>query len=143
VPVVQVEDAGGVREEHFDLGALGVAALHHAPPAGLLGRGAHGLAVDVDDPGAGVVAQERPAVVEEADLLGVQEVLGARVAALAAAAPAAHEGQQRQQVVVQVGPAAEVVGLLERVGLDLLEGRGELFGYFALAHLFLAVRMVQ
>jgi len=111
---VQLHDPGGGHHEHLDL----VAAGRRPPPADLAAGGPDRPPVLVDHPRARFVEQERPAVVADPDLLREVEVPDGGVAAFAPAAPLAHERQQPEQGVVQVGPAAQVMRLLERVRLD-------------------------
>ena len=82
-PVVDLDDPGVVRDQDLDR-----AVLLGPPEAGLAGGLADDAAVVVEQPGAGLVGQERTAVVRPGDLLAeVERALDRRVDDLAGAAP--------------------------------------------------------
>src|SRR4051794_31638386 len=83
--LAEIELHHAVRPDHR--GFHVVALVHRAPETELTHRLADRLGVLVQQPGPGLVTQERPAVVADRDLLREVEVLRRREAALAAAAP--------------------------------------------------------
>src|SRR4051794_39188736 len=105
--VVELEDAGGVREEQLDL-----AVLEGAPEAGLHRRRAHlGTVLGVEDPGPALPLEEATPVVRHLDLLAEVRGLDRRVADDARALPASDEpgeGSQRlRDVLVEVEHAPD------------------------------------
>ena len=95
-------------EQHLDL-----TVRARPPEPDLAGGLAQHLAVGPEQPGPGLIGQERAAVVGEHQLLTHRiGTLDGRVDDLAGAPPHADQRQQRQAVRVQVGALAQVRGVV-------------------------------
>src|SRR5690606_10171896 len=103
--VVQLHDPGRRGDQHLHLTGRPVGPDHRPPPAALPRGRPYRPGVPVEQPRPGLVRQERAAVVADADLLAVVELLDRRVAAAAPPPPQPDERQQRQHRRMRVRPA--------------------------------------
>ena len=110
--VEQFDVAGGMRQQQLDglgLGRVG-GVVDEPPEAGLPQAGRLVVAGLGQPPGPRLPVQVVAAVVGHHDLLA-EPVVAAGSAALALAAPHAHQRQQREQRIVEVGALAQVGGV--------------------------------